>query len=211
VLFAAAREVVNAVKVPLTVDILNGYGRTTQEVVATVKEIIAMGASGINIEDATEEGGVRLFDVGAQAEKIAAVCKAVEESGVPIVVNARTDSYWLKIGDDVQKLRASIERGNKYREAGAHCIFVPAAADRVAIRTLCAEIDAPVNILTVPGCPTLPELQELGVRRVSLGSGPARASMGLVRRIAKELLETGTYKSFHEGSIPYPEANKLFS
>ena len=211
VVLAATREMVNAVDVPLTADILNGLGKTTEEIVATVKEVIAMGACGINIEDSTEEGGTHLFDLAAQVEKIRAVCKAVEESGVPIVVNARTDSYWVKIGDDVQKLRASIERGNKYREAGAHCIFVPAAADRVAIRTLCAEIDAPVNILTVPGCPTIPELRDLGVRRVSEGSGPVRASMALARRIAKELLGTGTYKSFHEGTIAYPEANKLFS
>ena len=211
VILAATREMVNAVEVPLTADILTGLGRTTEEVVATVKEVIAMGASGINIEDSTEEGGARLFDLAAQTEKIRAVCEAVEASGVPIVVNARTDSYWVKIGDDAQRLRASIERGNKYREAGAHCIFVPSAADREAIRMLAREIDAPVNILTVPGCPTIPELRELGVRRVSEGSGPMRASMALARRIAKELLETGTYRSFHEGSIPYPEANRLFS
>lgn len=211
VFLAATREMVEAVKVPVTADILNGLGRTTEEIVATVKEVIAMGAAGINIEDATEEGGVRLFDVAAQVEKIRAVCETVEASGVPIVVNARTDSYWLKIGDEVQRLRASIERGNKYREAGAHCIFVPAAADPVAIRTLCREIDAPVNILTVPGCPPLAELRELGVRRVSLGSGPARAALAVAQRTARELLATGTYKAFQEATIPYPEANKLFS
>ena len=145
-----------------------------------------------------------------QVEKIAAIAAAVKAARVPIVVNARTDSYWLKIGDDTQKLRTSIERANRYREAGADCLFVPAVTDRTAIRTLVAEIDGPINILTVPGCPPVPELEQLGVRRVSEGSGPMRATLGLARRIAEELLATGTYKSFHEGSIPYPEANRLF-
>jgi 2-methylisocitrate lyase-like PEP mutase family enzyme len=143
-------------------------------------------------------------------EKIAAVAKAVRASGIPIVVNARTDSFWLKLGDEAQRLATSIGRANRYREAGADCLFVPAVSDRNAIATLVKEIDGPVNILTVPGCPPVAELEQLGVRRVSEGSGPMRATMGLARRIAEELLGSGTYCSFHEGAVPYPEANRLF-
>jgi len=209
VIIDATREIVNAVDVPVTADILTGLGNTIDEVVATVKEVIAMGAVGINVEDGTDEGP-RLFELDRQVEKIAAIAKAVRASGIPIVVNARTDSYWLKIGDPTAQLRASIERANRYREAGADCLFVPAVTDKVAIKTLVQEIQGPINILTVPGCPTAPELEQLGVRRISEGSGPMRATMGLARRIAQELLSTGTYKSFHEGAIPYPEANKLF-
>lgn len=209
VILDATREIVNAVDVPVTADILTGLGNTIDEVVATVKEVIAMGAVGINVEDGTDEGP-RLFEIDRQVEKIAAIAKAVKASGIPIVVNARTDSYWLKIGDDTTRLRTSIERANRYREAGADCLFVPAVTDKVAIKALVQEIQGPINLLTVPGCPTIPELEQLGVRRVSEGSGPMRATMGLARRIAKELLSTGTYKSFHEGSVPYPEANKLF-
>jgi 2-methylisocitrate lyase-like PEP mutase family enzyme len=178
VILAATREIVDAVKVPVTADILTGLGGTVDQVVATVKEIIAMGAVGINIEDGTDDGP-RLFDLDEQAEKIRAVCKAVKDSGVPIVVNARTDSFWLKLGDEKERLRASIERANRYREAGADC-------------------------------PPLAELEQLGVRRVSEGSGPMRATMMLARRIAEELLQKGTYASFHNDALPYPEANKLF-
>jgi len=209
VILAATREIVAAVKVPVTADILTGLGSTIDEVVATVKEVIAMGAVGINVEDGTDEGP-RLFELDRQVEKISAIAKAVKGTGIPIVVNARTDSYWLKIGDATAQLRTSIERANRYREAGADCLFVPAVTDKVAIKTLVQEIQGPINILTVPGCPPIPELEQLGVRRVSEGSGPMRATMGLARRIAQELLSTGTYKSFHEGSVPYPEANKLF-
>ena len=211
VILRTTAEIVRTVKVPVTADILTGLGRTIDEVVATVNEVIALGASGVNIEDGTDEGGTRLFDIGEQAEKIAAVCDAVRASGIPIVVNARTDSYWLKLGDDRTRLAESVKRANRYREAGAHCLFVPGAADRATISTLIAEIDGPVNILTVPGCPPIPELESLGVRRVSEGSGPMRAAMMLARRIAEDLLATGTYARFHgDAAIPYPDANRLF-
>ena len=208
VILGATREIVNAVKVPVTADILTGLGNTIKEVVATVTEIIAIGAVGINIEDGTDDG--HLIDLTQQVEKIRAVCSAVKAAGVPIVVNARTDSFWLKLGDAKENLRASIERANRYREAGADCLFVPAVTDRATIKTLVQQIDGPINILTVPGCPPIAELQQLGVRRVSEGSGPMRATMMLTRRIAEELQRTGTYTRFHDDAISYAEANKLF-
>ena len=210
VILAATREIVRSVAVPVTADILNGLGDSVDAVVATVREVIAMGAVGVNIEDGSEDGGPHLVDVERQAETIRAVCEAARDAGVPIVVNARTDAYWLKLGDDAERLRTSIARANRYREAGASCLFVPAAADREAIRTLAREIDGPLNILTVPGCPPIAELQALGVRRVSEGSGPMRATMMLTRRIAEELLQSGTYTRFHAEAIPYAEANRLF-
>jgi 2-methylisocitrate lyase-like PEP mutase family enzyme len=209
VILAATREMVRAVKVPVTADILTGLGHTVDAVVATVKEVIAMGAVGVNIEDGTDDGP-RLFDLSEQTEKIRAVCEVVKASGVPIVVNARTDSFWLKRGDEKVRLHASIERANRYREAGADCLFVPGAIDRETIKALVAEIDGPINILTMPGCPPIAELEQLGVRRASEGSGPMRATMMLTRRIAEELLQSGTYTRFHNDALPYPEANKLF-
>ena len=207
VMLRAIDEMVRAVAVPVTADILAGMGDSIDAVVATVREVIALGAAGVNIEDSSDAG---LLDVGEQTEKIRAVCDAVATSGVPIVVNARTDPYWLKMGSEAERLRASIERANRYREAGAHCLFVPGAVDRATLQTLVAEIDGPLNVLAMPGCPPRAELEALGVRRVSLGSGPMRASLMLVRRIARELIETGTYARFHDDAIPYDEANALF-
>lgn len=210
VILDATREIVRVVSVPVTADILSGLGETVQAVVRTVKDVILIGAVGINIEDGSDKGGGHLFDIGKQVEKIAAIRKAVDDSGIPIVINARTDSYWLKIGDEKGRLAESIKRANRYREAGADCLFVPSVADKAIIKTLVAEIDGPINILTVPGCPPIAELQALGVRRVSEGSGPMRASMMLTRKIAQDLLTTGTYARFHTDAVPYPEANKLF-
>ena len=226
VILRATREIVNAVGVPVTADILTGLAPTLEGVVATVKEVIALGAVGINIEDGTDGppgsgtwgghpgsgtwGAGRLVDLAEQVEKIAAVCAAVKASGVPIVVNARTDSFWLKLGEERSRLGASIERANRYREAGADCLFVPAAVDRETLRILAAEINGPLNILASPGCPATAELQQLGVRRVSEGSGPMRAAMMLTRRIAEELLQHGTYTRYHDDAIAYSEANRLF-
>ena len=210
VLLTATAEIVRAVQVPVTADILNGLGEGIDAALRTVREVIRLGAVGINIEDGSNSDGPHLYDVVQQAEKIRAICDAVRDSGVPIVVNARTDSFWLKLGDERQRVRESIDRANRYREAGAHCVFVPAAAARDTIRTLATAIDAPLNILAVPGCPSIPELQELGVRRVSQGSGPMRATMMLTRRIARELLDEGTYTRFHADAVPYAEANGLF-
>ncbi|MEP7070164.1 MAG: isocitrate lyase/phosphoenolpyruvate mutase family protein [Usitatibacter sp.] len=210
VILAATREIVRIVDVPVTADILSGLGTTIDEVVATVKEVIAIGAVGVNVEDGSDTGGAHLIDIEEQAEKIAAIAAAVRASGIPIVINARTDSFWLKIGDERQRLAESIERANRYREAGASCLFVPSAADKATIKTLVDEIDGPLNILTVPGCPPIAELQALGVRRVSEGSGPMRACMMLTRKIAGDLLTSGTYTRFHAEAVPYPEANKLF-
>ena len=209
VFLAATREIVHAVGVPVTADILGGLGNTVEAVVATVKDVIAIGAVGINVEDGTDDGP-RLLDLAQQVEKIRAIRDAVQACGVPIVVNARTDSFWLKRGDRNVWLRTSIERANRYREAGADCLFVPSVTDRETIGTLVAEIDGPLNILATPGCPPIAELQQLGVRRVSVGSGPMRAAMMLTRRIAEELLQSGTYTRFHDDAIPYAEANRLF-
>src|SRR5205085_10016551 len=100
VMLRAIAEMVAAVDVPVTADILAGMGDSIEDVVATVREVIALGAAGVNIEDSSDEGGAHLLDASYQIEKISAVCAAVEDSGVPIVVNARTDPYWLKLGSD---------------------------------------------------------------------------------------------------------------
>lgn len=210
VMLAAIREIVEAVDVPVTADILSGLGDTDDEVVQTIRDVIAIGAVGVNIEDSSEASGGRLVDVTQQTERIRAICDTVRASGVPIVVNARTDGYWLKVGDAAERLRNSIERANRYREAGAHCLFVPGPVDPTTIATLVREIDGPLNILAVAGCPPIADLQRLGVRRLSQGSGPMRATMMLTRRIARELLDRGTYTRFHDDAIPYGEANALF-
>ena len=97
-----------------------------------------------------------------------------------------------------------------FREAGADCVFLPGLRDAATIRRLIADLQCPVNILAGPGSPPVPELQKLGVARVSLGSGPMRATLGLLRRLAEELKKTGTYAAM-DGAPPHNEINRLIA
>ena len=130
---------------------------------------------------------------------------------MPFVINARTDVYLFAVGEPNSRFDNAVRRANVYREAGADCLFVPGVADPEIIARLVREFHGPINILANPGVPSAPELERLGVAPVSMGWGPMRATMGLVRRIAKELMESGTYKAFTEDTIPYGEETSCFS
>jgi 2-methylisocitrate lyase-like PEP mutase family enzyme len=95
-----------------------------------------------------------------------------------------------------------------YRDAGADCVFLPGVTDAETIERIVRDVKCPLNILAGPGAPTVPELQKLGVARVTLGSGPMRATLGLVRKMAAELKATGTYAAL-EGAIPHAEVNRM--
>lgn len=206
----AVRAIAARVGIPVSADMLTGYGDTPEAVAETCRLVLDAGAIGVNLEDSAPDGGKALAERALQCEKIRAVRAMADGYGVPLVVNARTDSYWLKLGDEPGRLRTSIERANAYREAGADCLFVPGALDAATIHTLVREIAGPVNILAMPGCPPVAELEQLGVRRVSEGSGPARAALKTAQSIAYELLERGTYSAYHDSAVSYPDANRLF-
>ena len=211
VMIDAVRAIAARVNIPVSADMLTGYGATPEAVAETCRRVLEAGVIGVNLEDSAPGGGRALADAVLQREKLRTVRAMADAYGVPLVVNARTDSYWLKLGDASTSLRTSIERANAYREAGADCLFVPGALDPATIRTLVREIDGPVNILAMPGCPPVAELEQLGVRRVSQGSGPARAAIRTAQTIARELLDRGTYSSYHDAAVSYPDANALFN
>jgi len=204
----AIARIARAVRVPVTADIEYAYGATPDASADVVLRVIAAGAVGINIEDYVP-GAADLEPISLQADKIRTVIKAASTAGVRVVVNARTDVFLREIGDPAGRLDSAIERGNAYREAGADCVFVPGVTDRATIKALATGIGGPINILAVAGTPAVPELEELGVTRVSLGSGPTRASLALVRRVALELKASGTYSSFTADALPYAEMNEL--
>ena len=117
----------------------------------------------------------------------------------------------MPIGPEATRFERTVERLRAYREAGADCLFAPGLNDRGVIEKLVKAVAAPLNILVTPGCPSIPELERLGVRRASIGSGVMRSALGLVRRIGKELLEKGTYSTVLEGAIPFAELNSLMA
>lgn len=204
----AIARIVRSVKVPVTADIEHAYAATPDAVADVVLRVIAAGAVGINLEDCVP-GATDLEPLALQVDKIKAIIKASTKAGVRVVINARTDGFLRGFGAPETRLGIAIERGKAFLEAGADCIFVPGVRDAPTIGALVNGIGGPINVLAVEGSPSIPELQALGVARVSLGSGPMRATMAVLRDIARELKGTGTYKSFTKHTMTFAEVNDL--
>lgn len=198
-MLAAVRRISRCVAVPVTADLEAGYG----DIEATAAGMAESGAVGLNLEDASG-------DVAEHVRKIAAVRRVGRDIGVHFVINARTDLYLDGVGDPATRFDRACERLRAYRDAGADCLFIPGVTEEETIRRFVAALRFPINVLAGAGTPPIPRLQELGVARVSLGSGVARAALGLTRRIVRELRSRGTYEEMLRGSMPYAEANRLF-
>jgi 2-methylisocitrate lyase-like PEP mutase family enzyme len=204
-------RIARAVHVPVTADLEAGYGPTTDDMVATVKAMATAGAVGMNLEDITGSDESTHVDLATQIEKIRAIRRAGESIGVPLVLNARTDIYLMPIGPAETRFDRTVERLRAYRQAGADCLFAPGVKDADTIAKLVRAIDGPLNILLSAGAPTIRELEQMGVARASAGSGVMRASLGYARRVARELLEAGTYNSMLDGAVPFAELMTILS
>ncbi|NGO74811.1 isocitrate lyase/phosphoenolpyruvate mutase family protein [Streptomyces sp. YC504] len=202
----AVRKIAGAVELPVTADIERGYGELPKDVAVTVHAILEAGAVGINIEDSV---GAGLLTDEEMAERIAAARAAADEAGVPLFINARTDTYLRQVGEQEGRLAETVRRAAVYREAGADGIFVPGVVALGTVKELVDAIDAPLNVLAGPGAPGVSEFAGLGVARISVGGRIAEAVHGLVRRAAKEVLTTGGYTQMTD-AIEYGELNELF-
>lgn len=201
-------RIAHAVRVPVTADMESGYGTTVKDMVETARAVVAAEAIGMNLEDVTGDDERSHVDLALQVEKIRAIKETSASQGVPLVLNARTDIYLMPIGEEATRFERAVERLRAYRKAGADCLFAPGVSDRDTIAKLVKAIGAPLNILMSTGCPSLAELEKIGVARASAGSAVMRATLGLVRRIGKELKEKGTYDSLFDGAIPFAELNR---
>jgi 2-methylisocitrate lyase-like PEP mutase family enzyme len=204
------RRIAEAVSVPVTADMEAGYGQTPEEVAATARGVLEAGAVGMNLEDTIEERPDSLADLNLQKERIRAILEVARSAGIPLVLNARSDVILAGVGEPATRAQRTIERLEAYREAGAQSLFAPGVKDKETIARLARGVHGPLNILATAGTPPIAELEKIGVARVSLGSGPMRATMGLVARIARQLREKGTYSLFTDGAMTYTEANRLF-
>ncbi len=207
-MLAAVARITRAVAVPVTSDVESGYGPRPEDAARTARAVIEAGAIGMNLEDAPGDFAAPLLDLPLQLEKIRAVREAASSSHVPLVLNARTDVYLLQVGDPATRYDETLRRLRAYRDAGADCVFAPGLRDAPTIGRLVSDLRCPVNILAGPGSPSVPELRKLGVARVSLGSGPMRATLGTLRRIANEVKTRGTYQLLADAPT-HSEMNKL--
>ncbi len=205
---SAVGRIARVLSVPLSADIVAGFGKTSKEVLATVKAILKAGAIGVNIEDfihATK----KLYPVERQIENVKALRKLSETTGVPLVINARTDALRFADGDEEARIKEAIRRAMAYRDAGADCVYPMGLIDATSIARFVKALDFPINVMVRKGLPPVSELQRLGVGRVSFGPTPSYAAMGLLKRAAREVLEKGTFENLVDGAITFDELNAL--
>jgi len=199
-------EIAAAVPIPVNGDLEAGYGDTPEEVAATVRAAIEAGLAGCNIEDKQPFAG--LYEEALAVERIRAARAAIDAVGSRFVLTARCDAL-LQSRDG---LREAVARSNRYREAGADCLFTPGVSDMRSIAILAREIEGPLNMVMGLGNNdgVAHEWLDAGVQRISVGGSIARTALGLVRRAADELRDKGTI-SFAKGQIPQAELNALFA
>jgi 2-methylisocitrate lyase-like PEP mutase family enzyme len=205
------RWIARSVAIPLTADIESGFGHNAEEVGETVRMVIEAGAVGINLEDTMHGGERQLYDLPLAVERIRAARAAAAAAGVPIVINARTDVYLLGIGDKTSRFEHAVRRLNAYREAGADCLFPIGYLDPQTIAMLAKGVSGPINVIGVPGTPSVAELESLGVARVSTASGPARVAMTATHKLAAELAHKGTFDVFAGDTMTHQAADALMS
>ncbi|BDD09839.1 2-methylisocitrate lyase [Fulvitalea axinellae] len=202
-------QITKRVKVPVSVDFERGYGDTPEEVKANAIKMLEAGAVGFNIEDGIPEEK-RLDNLDDLLVKIKALVELKKEIGIPFVINARTCVYWLALGNEDERIETAIARGNAFAEAGADCVFVPGAMDEKNVAELAKEIKAPLNIIANPVFHDFKKLEELGVRRLSIGSGAVRATLAYIDSIGEDLAK-GDIGKMLSHDFSYTKANEFFA
>jgi 2-methylisocitrate lyase-like PEP mutase family enzyme len=183
-MFAAAGRIVRVVSVPVTVDAEAGYGMQPDEL---VHRLLAIGAVGCNLEDTDHRAG-GLVEAGAHAQWLAGVRSAADAAGVPIVINARVDTFLPTSGvAEPDRIAETVRRGRLYREAGADCIYPIGVQQRPDLATLVSELPGPINGNTGDFL-DLATLRELGVARVSYGPRFYRAALADLKTSLQQLL-----------------------
>uniref|UniRef100_A0A7C1WTF2 Isocitrate lyase/phosphoenolpyruvate mutase family protein n=1 Tax=Pseudomonas graminis TaxID=158627 RepID=A0A7C1WTF2_9PSED len=200
---SVAASIARLIKVPLSVDIENGYSDDPQTVAENVKRVLDIGAVGINIEDGSDAPELLV-------RKIEAIKNMAARNGLDVFINARTDVYLASLVPEHARVEETLKRGQKYREAGADGLFVAALVDVEQIQAVVAGIDLPINLLARQGLPAAEALAQLGVRRLSAGSSIAQTLWGQAEQLARGFLEEGRSETVIETSLAYPQIQALF-
>ena len=190
-----AAVLASATDLPVSADFEDGFGREPAEVARTVELAREAGLAGCSIEDFTRDPGDPIYALDEAVERVAAAAEAAHEGAVRLVLTARAENH-LYARDD---LADTIARLRAYQEAGADVLYAPGLSRPDEIREVVASLDRPVNVLARPGAPSVAELAELGVSRISVGGAFAFAALGALVEAASELRDQGTYR-FQERS-----------
>jgi 2-methylisocitrate lyase-like PEP mutase family enzyme len=189
-----AETIVNATPLPVAADLENGFGDDPETVAETIRQAAGVGLVGGSIEDATTRADAPIYPIAQAVERVQAAVEAAHS--LDFVFTARAENYLYGLRD----LDDTIARLKAYEAAGADVLYAPGLIDIEEIRQVCAAVSKPVNVVAVPGGPSVDELAGAGVRRVSLGSALYRAAMGGFLRAAHELREQGTFAFLDEAA-----------
>jgi 2-methylisocitrate lyase-like PEP mutase family enzyme len=184
-----AAVIAGATPLPVSGDLENGFGHDPESVAETIRGAAAAGLAGCSIEDSTSAPGNPIYPLSQAVERIAAAVEAAAGLGFPFTLTARAENYLHGRND----LDDTIERLQAFEKAGADVLYAPLVREIEDIRTLCAAVSRPVNVLALPGGPSVELLAAAGVRRVSLGTGFVRTALGAFLRAAREVREHGTF------------------
>lgn len=203
-----ARAVVAAVSVPVSADFENGFGHAPSVVAETVRLAAKAGLVGCSIEDATGESERPLYDLQQSIDRIAAASEAARALGFAFTLTARSENFLRgnpNLDDTIRRLKA-------YEEAGADVLMAPGLPDLESVRTVCAALSRPFNFMAGVRGRSFPlvELEQAGVRRVSLATSLYRAAMSGLVEAAREVAEKGTF-TYIETSLTTPELNALLN
>ncbi|WP_334192678.1 isocitrate lyase/PEP mutase family protein [Pararhodobacter sp.] len=201
-----ARQIVESCDLPVSADLEDGFGAAPETCAQTIRLALGVGLVGGSIEDATGDPAAPIFDLALAADRVRAAAEAARD--LPFLLTARAENFlWGRpdLGDTIARLQA-------FSEAGAAVLYAPGLPDLAAIRTLCAEVDKPVNVVMGLSGPrySVAQLAEAGVRRISVGGSFARAAFGGLRRAAEEVLGAGTF-SYADEAMPGSDLTALMS
>lgn len=204
------RNVVAATPLPVNADFLAGFADAPEEVAANVALCIATGVAGLSIEDSTGTPQTGLYDEKLAVARLGAARRAIDESGTGVVLTGRCEAFLV---ESPEPLRTSLARLVAYAEAGADCLFAPGVSEPADIAELVRAVaPKPLNVL-VSGFNSdlsLSALTDLGVRRISVGSGLALAAFGAFARAARAIAGSGSFAAL-AGGMAFAELNQLFA
>jgi 2-methylisocitrate lyase-like PEP mutase family enzyme len=202
-LLAATREIIRAVRVPVSVDLERGYGTSAAEVADAVGRLAAVGVVGVNLEDGTEPPEVL-------ASKLSSAREALRRGGHDVFLNARTDVLLRRLLSGPEALDEVVRRARRYVEAGCDGIFVPGLSATEALARVVAEVQVPLNIWAAPTLPPIEQLRAMGVRRVSVGPRIALTALSAAKRDAEQVLAGRWAPTLEGATLTYRDVNGWF-
>jgi 2-methylisocitrate lyase-like PEP mutase family enzyme len=184
---AHAADLVDATELPVSADLENGFSDDPAGVAATVSAAVSAGLAGCSIEDFSGDPADPIYEAGLARDRVAAAVEAAHEGRTRIVLTARAENH-LRGRDDLDD---TLARLTAFAEVGSDVVYAPGLADLELIRRVVESVSCPVNVLALPGGPTVDQLAEVGVARVSIGGWFSLAAIGAVAEMAREFREDG--------------------